>query len=268
MSAINAEVKERPFFTILTASLNGAATIGDTLQSIRSQTFGGFEHIVLDGGSRDGTQEVLRAWEDSYPLIWKSEHDLGIADALNKGLRLARGEYILVLQADDRFCNPDSLGKIHDCLAGNPCDFLILPVLFDHPEKGRLLLKPVRTLWWNHFKFIFCHQGCFENRRVFERIGEFRTAFSMTFDYDHFYRALAAGCSVRFESFPATAMGGHGVSSCPSLLRRRLAEEYLVQRMNETHLLWRMLQQMFRMLYLPYKHLTCPALRKANGQDG
>jgi glycosyltransferase involved in cell wall biosynthesis len=251
----------RPFFTILTASLNAADTIGDTLASVRKQTFLDFEHLVMDGGSRDGTLSNLRANEGAYPLLWKSEPDGGIADALNKGLRLTRGRYILVLQADDRLYNPDSLWKIHDLLSMEPCDFLVTPVLFDHPLKGRVPLKPVRMLWWNHFKFIFCHQGCFTYRQVFEKIGEYRTAFSITFDYDHFYRALQAGCTVRFESFPATVMGAQGISSNPRQLRRRLTEEYLVQRMNETQVPWRMLQAIFRMLYLPYKRLTCPALR-------
>ena len=85
--------------TILTAALNSGATIKKTLESVRNQTFRDFEHVVIDGGSRDETLEILKEYENTYNLTWISESDKGIADALNKGLRLAGGRYIIVIQA-------------------------------------------------------------------------------------------------------------------------------------------------------------------------
>lgn len=258
-----------PFFTILTASLNSAASIEECLTTTRGQSFRDFEHVVIDGVSKDGTCELLESFSGTYPLRWQSEPDEGIADALNKGLHLARGKYILVLQADDRLLAPDSLEKVHELIQHEPSEFHIFPVIFEHPDKGKVLLKPKPFLWWNHVKFIFCHQGCFTRRDVFERIGEFRTFLSLTFDYDFFYRALMDNCTIRFERFPVTIMGGGGISSRSDYLFKRLTEEYLVQRMNETNPFWHMAQFLFRKCYIPYKRLTSVTLRerKCSTQD-
>jgi len=243
-----------PFVTILTASLNSVATLRKTLQSLKEQEFKDFEHIVIDGGSQDGTVEILREFEHRYNLQWISEPDRGIADALNKGLRRSKGRYILVVQADDYLTDPFVLQKSYAVLKDESFDIHAFPVILDHPGKGRILLKPRPIPWWNHFKTILQHQGTFVHRRVFDRIGEFRDEFSIALDYDFFYRALKFGCSVKFEAEPSIAvMGGKGVSSDRALLFKRLKEEALVQDLNETDLLWRCLQYIFRVFYFPYK---------------
>jgi glycosyltransferase involved in cell wall biosynthesis len=251
-----------PCFTILTASLNAAATIGRTLASVREQRFVSLEHVVVDGASRDGTLDVLREFAGTYPLAWRSEPDGGIADALNKGVRLARGRYILVLQADDRLAAPDVLARVHASIGEGPCDFHVFPVMFEHPRRGEVLLRPRRLLWWNRFKFILCHQGCFTSRGTFARIGGFRTELAITFDYDFFYRALKARCRVRFGGWPVAVMGGGGMSSREEMLGRRLDEERRVQMLNEEHRGWRAAQALFHAAYLPYKRLTHPSLRR------
>ena len=103
----------KPFFSILTASFNRRATIQETLESVSNQTFRSFEHIIVDGGSNDGTIEILKEYQEKYQLKWISEPDRGISDALNKGLHLAKGFYVFVLQADDSFIDQFSLEKSH-----------------------------------------------------------------------------------------------------------------------------------------------------------
>ncbi|OPY82106.1 MAG: PGL/p-HBAD biosynthesis glycosyltransferase [Syntrophus sp. PtaU1.Bin005] len=248
--------RDTPLFTILTASLNGAGTLEETILSIRKQTTNQVQHIVIDGGSTDGTLDILKRYQKDYDLSWISEPDKGIADALNKGLRLAKGKYILVLQTDDQLLKKDSLEKAWAAIEKGPADFHIFPVMFDRHQKGRTLLTPVPFLWWNHFKFLFCHQGCFADRHVFEKIGLFRTEFPITFDYDFFYRALNVHCSVKFEDFPVTVMGAEGISSNPAFLFQRLEEEFQVQKSNEERLFWALAQRIFRILYLPYKRFA------------
>jgi glycosyltransferase involved in cell wall biosynthesis len=244
---------ESPFFTILTASLNNRSTIKKTLQSIKSQTFQNFEHIVTDGGSLDETLDLLKISEGTYPLRWVSETDSGIANALNKGLGKAKGQYIIVIQADDRFLNPNILEQVFQLLDNEETDVISFPVILDHPVKGKVLRKPIQCLWWNHFKFIFPHQGCFVNRSVFERIGSFREEFEIAFDYDFFYRALKNKCSVRFEKLPVALMGGEGIGSNPDYIFKRLKEEKLVHRLNEQNIFWRLSQYAFALFYMPYK---------------
>jgi hypothetical protein len=113
--------------------------------------------------------------------------------------------------------------------------------------------KPIKFLWWNHFKFVFLHQGCFVHRRVFERIGGFRKEFKICMDYDFFYRALAEPLSVKFGSQPVALMGGAGVGSDLKFIHKRLAEERQVQAQNEQNPGWETAQFIFRLFYRPYK---------------
>jgi len=242
-----------PFITILTAALNSGATIKKTLESVRNQTFQDFEHIVIDGRSKDETLDILKEFENTYNLTWLSEPDHGISDALNKGLGLSSGRYIIVIQADDQLLYPSILDNVFSQLKNEKFDILSFPVILDHPDKGKVLSKPIQHLWWNHFKFVFRHQGCFVHKRVFDQLVVFRNEFKISLDYDFFYRALARNYSVKFDNFPVALMGGEGVGSNPEFILKRLKEDRLVQILNENKLFWRLLQFVFHMLYLPYK---------------
>lgn len=259
-SSINSQDRDYPFFTVLTASLNSAKTIRKTLDSVKQQSFTKLEHLVIDGNSVDGTIGILKEFEHFYNMSWVSEPDRGIAEALNKGLRKSKGQYIIVIQADDQFLTPNILEQVFKLLANERIDILSFPVILDHPVKGKMLKKPIRSLWWNHFKFIFPHQGCFVHQRVFKKIGEFRKEFKINMDYDFFYRALREKCTVKFEKFPVAIMGGKGVGTDPEMIDGRLKEERQVQRLNEKNLLWRLAQYIFACLYRPYKMFSVKQL--------
>jgi glycosyltransferase involved in cell wall biosynthesis len=243
----------KPLISIITASLNSGQTIGETLESVQRQTYSQVEHIVCDGGSIDETPEIIKSFQNAKNLHCICEPDRGIADALNKGLRYATGKYILVIQADDSLLGPEVLESLYPLLSTERVDVYSFPVIFDHPEKGKLLRKPIRFLWWNHFKFIFPHQGCFVHKRAFEKIGNFRTEFKICMDYDFFYRALAENLSVKFGNYPVALMGGAGVGSDTKFIYKRLAEEKLVQLQNEQNPGWKTAQFIFRLLYMQYK---------------
>ena len=104
-----------PLISIVTVSYNAAATIEDAIRSVLQQTYPHIEYIVIDGGSKDGTVDLLRRY-DTQISHWVSEPDKGIYDAMNKGIALATGEYIGFLNADDFFANNDSVQKIVDHL--------------------------------------------------------------------------------------------------------------------------------------------------------
>lgn len=247
-----------PFITILTAALNSGSTIKKTLESVRNQAFQDMEHIVIDGGSKDETCDILREFEDVYELFWISEPDQGIAHALNKGLKRSNGRYILVIHADDQLLRPDILTRVYPLLKKERFDINGFPVVFEHSTNGRVLLKPKRAIWWHHFKTIFLHQGTFVHKRVFDRIGGFREQFSIALDYDFFYRAMMSRSTIKLGNQPIALMGGKGVSSAPEFLVKRLHEEALVRRVNENNLFWRIAQLLFQKLYFPYKTRLAP----------
>lgn len=250
-----------PFLTILTASLNSGKTLRRNLVSVRGQIFKDFEHIVVDGGSADETREILKSLTGSYDLTWTSEPDRGIAHALNKGLKQARGRYVLVVHADDHLLDEYTLTTVYPALRSQNLDICAFPVILDCPSRGHTLLRPKRLIWWHHFKTVFLHQGTFVHRRVFDRIGGFDEQFSIAFDYDFFYRALVAGFNVRLRREPVAFMGGTGLSHQEKLLRTRVIEEFRIQERNEKKVPWKMLQLLFRGAYFPLKMRFFPLVK-------
>jgi glycosyltransferase involved in cell wall biosynthesis len=257
-----------PFFTVLTASFNSGSTIKKTLVSVLEQRFGNVEHIVIDGGSSDQTVDILREYERSYNLRWISEPDSGIPSALNKGLRLAKGEYILVLQADDHLAGPEVLERVYSLIKQGLYDINIFPVYKEQASNRRILHRPFRIRWWYHFKTIFPHQGSFIHRRVYERLGDFREDLVIALDYDFFYRALKYHSTVKLHTYPVAVMGGEGISSNRDFLLLRLREESTVQTLNETNPFWRALQVLFRTAYMPYKTRFVPYWRSHSIERG
>ncbi|MDY6843679.1 MAG: glycosyltransferase family 2 protein [Thermodesulfobacteriota bacterium] len=242
-----------PFFTILTASLNKGHFLEKTLESVRDQSFKNLEHIVIDGGSSDETLDVLYNFSNTYNLSWISQPDQGVPDALNKGISQARGKYTIVIQADDYLLEDHTLEKVYPFVEDESCDIYSFPIIKEHPIKGRVLINPIRVLWWIRFRNIFPHQGVFVHRRVFDKIGKFNVKFSITEDYDFLYRALKAQSSVKFGNIPVSFMGGAGPTSDNSFLRIRLKEEYQIHKLNEVNPFWRLAQISFWALYFPYK---------------
>ncbi len=251
-----------PFFTILTSSLNMGDSLIKTIESIRSQRFQDLEHIVVDGKSTDNTLDILKSFETSYNLVWISETDRGVPDAFNKGLRLARGLYTIAIQADDYLLNEWVLEKVYKIISAEKSDIYSFPIIKEIPARENKKANPIHLLWWIRFRNIFPHQGVFVHRRVFERIGHFNVAYTITEDYDFFYRALNANCKVVFENMPVAFMGGKGPSSVDKFLITRLREEFIIQAKNEKNPFWRLLQLLFWVFYYPYKVRFKPMLYK------
>ena len=245
-----------PYFSILTASLNRRSTILGTLDSISRQTYRSLEHIVIDGGSTDNTIEILKKYEERYSLHWISEPDEGIADALNKGLRMATGNYIIVLHADDSLIDSNILSEVYSVIHNYDFDICSFPVIISDSKHRQILRRPIQCLWYNRFRLIFPHQGCFVKRNVFDKIGSFNPSLTISMDYDFFYRALNNNFLIKFFNFPVSLMGGNGISSNSDCIPIRLREDQRIQEINEKNILWRAVQKLFWKLYLPYKKLT------------
>ena len=100
-------------FTIITVSFNAADNIAETINSVLSQSYNDIEYIIIDGGSTDGTAEIIRQYDGDI-AYWISEPDKGIYDAMNKGLAKSHGNYILFLNAGDTFFNNEVLTNVYD----------------------------------------------------------------------------------------------------------------------------------------------------------
>ncbi len=107
-----------PVLSILTVVYNGAALLPGTIESVRCQSYPNIEYWIVDGGSKDGTEEVIRRYAEQMPnLHWISERDKGLYDAMNKALRLATGDFVWFLNAGDHLHAPDTVEKAAACVA-------------------------------------------------------------------------------------------------------------------------------------------------------
>ena len=99
---------EHPLISIITITFNAQETLKPTMESVCSQSFRDYEHIIVDGASKDDTLKIARSYEGVRIL---SEPDRGLYDAMNKGLHLAKGEYVIFLNSGDTFHSEDTLEK-------------------------------------------------------------------------------------------------------------------------------------------------------------
>jgi glycosyltransferase involved in cell wall biosynthesis len=182
------EARAMPLVTVITAVMNAVETIKDCVESVARQEYPNIEHIVLDGGSTDGTLNVLRQYDDRIAL-WRSETDAGIYDAWNKALAEARGEWICFLGADDEFLT-GAVDAYMALAAKNPeAEYLSSKVKVIHPSGYvRILGKP----WtWRHFSKAMCtlHVGTMHRRSLYDRLGVYDTSYRIVADYEFLLRA-------------------------------------------------------------------------------
>lgn len=112
---------DKPLVSVITVVFNGVATLECTILSVQQQTYDNIEHIIIDGGSTDGTMDILLKY-DGFLDYWVSEKDAGIYDAMNKGIALASGTYVGLLNSDDFFSSSDAVRHIVEALQANHTD--------------------------------------------------------------------------------------------------------------------------------------------------
>ena len=207
---------ESPWITVVTVCRNALALLRPTVESVLEQRTPQIEYWIVDGASTDGTREYLASLNSSG-VRWISEPDRGIADAMNKGARLATGQWVAHLHAGDRYL-PGALEAVLP-IAGacrtvlrDPPDILCGSILKDE-ERGeaRYRPRPSRLPW----DMTIHHPATFTRKEVFEEIGEFDERYPNAMDYDFFLRAFVA--RKRFATLPATiarmASGGQSERS-------------------------------------------------------
>jgi glycosyltransferase involved in cell wall biosynthesis len=213
--------------TVITAVLNGAAHLDQCIRSVQAQEFPGIDHVIIDGASNDGTLDIIRSHAD-HLAHWESARDGGIADAMNRGIAQAKGEWLIFLQSDDYLLDPRAiLQAMKRCDSG--ADICGFPVLFGSDVKMKLVQARGANLWLN-FKTGFNHQGTLIRRALFERVGHYDTQFKIAMDYEFFLRAYRQGARfARFRSPALAMMRDTGISSQSDWpnLQRRFAEERL-----------------------------------------
>src|SRR5512147_1264013 len=182
--------------SIVIACLNGGAVLARCLDSIAGQTFTDIEVIVADGASTDGSTKILRRYSETFgaALVWFSEPDRGIADAWNKAVLRATGDWLLFIGSDDTLAAPTVIAEAvsHLALADENSRIAFGRVLLVD-EAGRV--QEILGRAWSARNFRSCrfnlpHQGVFHRRAMFEGGARFDTSYSIVSDFDFLLREL------------------------------------------------------------------------------
>lgn len=190
--------KDKMKLSIITINYNNAVGLKKTLDSVASQTCTDFEHIIVDGASTDESVEIMREYENTLAsrlsplasrLIWLSEPDTGVYNAMNKGIKLAKGEYILILNSGDYLIAADVLEKVfaHDCYAD------ILCARCDVSDNGKIVWTsnpPAKVTFGTLYTVGLAHQSTFIRRTLFEQLGYYDESFRYNADIAFWYRSI------------------------------------------------------------------------------
>lgn len=184
-----------PVFTIITSTYNSSTTLRNALESVRSQSFNDLELLVIDGNSKDGTQQLIQRFELKEPrLKWFSEPDRGIYDALNKGIAKAKGEIMGFVHSDDLLASEEILGKVTQKFKEDNVDGVYGDLLYIDAHNPD---KVIRNWKSQPFKssllkkgWMPAHPTMFLKKEVYEKHGGFDLHYKIAADYDFMVRIL------------------------------------------------------------------------------
>lgn len=204
-----------PLVSIITVVYNGEAHIEQSIKSVITQTYSNIEYIIIDGASTDGTLDIIKKYESKITQL-VSEKDSGIYNAMNKGLALANGEIIAILNADDYYY-PETIQWVADQFDQSKAD-----VVYGDLTKLRVLnnkqyfktIQPDINLMEQTMPIF--HPATFVKKEVYDKVGRFNENYQLSADYDFIYKTYKAG--FQFDYLPKTLtvfrIGGATAVNC------------------------------------------------------
>lgn len=190
---LKSSLPDKPLITLITVVFNSAATLEHTIRSVIEQTYANVEYIVIDGGSTDGTVDIIRRYESSIDY-WVSEKDAGIYDALNKGIALANGNYIGLLHSDDFFASSSVLEIVAAHFKARNVDAVFSCLDIVDPANQDRVLRKYRISTFSPFMLrigvmpahptFYCRKSCYE------KAGLYRTDYRIAADFEMLARLL------------------------------------------------------------------------------
>ena len=205
---------KKPKITIVTITFNlikagRERTFRECVESVHNQTYKNIEHIVIDGASTDGTLDLIKEYADKNYITYISEPDSGVYDAMNKGLNLAKGDYIAFLNSDDFYHVSDGIQCMVDTLVSNKADFAYAPCRYLKEDDTFFgVLEP--SIGSFFMRMPFSHQTLFVKTDLMRKLGGFDSSFRSAGDYDFIVRLCLSGAkSVQCDRiFVSYRLGG------------------------------------------------------------
>ncbi|MBP0902858.1 glycosyltransferase family 2 protein [Mariniflexile gromovii] len=226
-------------FSIITVCFNSEKTIKDTIESVLNQTYSNIEYIIIDGNSNDTTVEIIKYYEVKFnqkniSYKWISEPDKGIYDAMNKGLSMANGDLIGIINSDDWF-ELDALSQIlkvkrdtlFSIISGNKNKVNNKNKVYKTVENKKDIEKYIgRIMPLNH-------PATFVDKSVYEQIGFFNTNYKLSADYELIFRAYSAGVQFLFTDKVIVNMRNTGATHLTKNLFITAKEDFEIRKNNK-----------------------------------
>ncbi|MBQ4206445.1 MAG: glycosyltransferase [Bacteroidales bacterium] len=219
--------------SLITATYNSAETLRDTMQSVLNQTFKDVDYIIVDGGSKDATLDIVKEFEPLFEgrLRWVSERDKGIYDAMNKGVKMAQGDIVGILNSDDFFASDKVLETVNNAFTKNPTiEGIYADVRYvDWNDTS----KTVRMFSGKDFKREkLCwgkmppHPSFYVKRECYEKYGFYSLDYPICADYDMFVKMIWIGdINTLYINDVFVNMRSGGTSSSGLKVHRKIMKE-------------------------------------------
>lgn len=243
--------------SLITVSYNSASTIESTLDSVAGQGYSDLEYIIVDGGSEDATLDTVDRYADIVTQCI-SEPDQGIYDAMNKGLRLATGEVIGILNSDDFYLSDQVLSEVAALFSADPnLDVVMGDVDFVDDDNLGQVVRKYRAgnfkPWMFRFGLMPPHPAVFVRKSAYDQVGEYKLGYKIAADFDFLARLLLVNEAkyrivgktwVRMRTGGASTSGWQSTMTITQEMKRSLQENHLFA------------SSALLMLRLPFKLLT------------
>jgi glycosyltransferase involved in cell wall biosynthesis len=175
----------QPLVSIITINYNNKNGLSGTINSVLAQTCTDYEYIIIDGGSMDGSGDLIRLHQDKLSY-WVSERDSGIYDAMNKAIPIAKGNYLFFLNSGDCFADPEVLAKMKESLRSTTYDIVYGNTLVEN----KLKYSPQSLTLFNALYIGVSHQAMFLKKELFEKAGLYNTDYKIVADSCHLMLCL------------------------------------------------------------------------------
>ena len=203
--------------SIITVSFNSAKTIADTIESVLSQDFPEIEYIIVDGNSSDDTVKIIRQYENRISK-WISEKDQGMYDAMNKGIAMATGDVIGILNSDDVYMNSHVISEMMKLLQEKNAQVVFADLILVDQNNDNKVLRYYDSSHFHPDKFRWgwmpAHPTVFVKRELYQVVGPFSTNYQIAADYEMLIRILAIQkASYAYLPKPVVRMRSGGAST-------------------------------------------------------
>jgi glycosyltransferase involved in cell wall biosynthesis len=233
------EKQPRPLVSVVTPILNARRFLPELMASLRAQDYPRLEHVVVDGGSTDGTVELL---QESPGVVWTTAPDAGMYDAINRGFSLAKGEIVAYQNADDRYCVPDAISRSVAFLQAHPEVDVVYGDFRLIDEEGRPLARRRQSRPFDRralcrHNYIAPHTAFVRRRVLSEGNLWLDPKAQFAGDWDWFVRMALAGRKLAYQPGDVAEFRVHARSKTSTYgFRRKLSEWRWLTRKNQTSL--------------------------------